>query len=167
MMRKSWWVAVAIAGLAGCTETDPEKINNNVPPPSKNPVAQAGGGASFTPGGGSSTQYPSSYPGMDKAKDAKPADSAKAEAKPAGGEVTLSEDEVAEVNKLPEPDRAAALAQKLCPVGSFESTAEGHLGSMGIPVKTVVKGQTVFTCCKSCLKSLEKDPDKYLANLKK
>ena len=40
-----------------------------------------------------------------------------------------------------------------------------ELGSMGDPVKVVVKGQTVFLCCSGCEDAIKKDPDKYLAKL--
>ncbi len=58
-------------------------------------------------------------------------------------------------------DRALIEKQKTCPV-----TGE-PLGSMGEPVKVVVKGQTVFLCCAGCEAAIKKDPDKYLAKLKK
>ena len=58
-------------------------------------------------------------------------------------------------------DRALIEKQKTCPV-----TGE-PLGSMGEPVKVVVKGQTVFLCCAGCEDAIKKDADKYLAKLKK
>ncbi|MFQ5731382.1 MAG: hypothetical protein ACE5KM_05435 [Planctomycetaceae bacterium] len=63
--------------------------------------------------------------------------------------------------KLSEADRASAEKQEMCPV------EDSHLGSMGVPVKVNVKGQDVWVCCKSCKGLLEKDPDMYLAKLKK
>ncbi len=60
---------------------------------------------------------------------------------------------------LSEADRAAALAQKVCPV-SGET-----LGEMGTPIKVTVKGRDVFLCCEGCREKLEADPDKYLAKL--
>jgi hypothetical protein len=51
--------------------------------------------------------------------------------------------------------------QKVCPVTG------AALGSMGKPVKVVVKGQTVFLCCAGCKAAIKNDPDKYLAKLKK
>ena len=56
-------------------------------------------------------------------------------------------------------DRALIAKQKVCPVTGAE------LGSMGDPVKVVVKGQTVFLCCSGCEDAIKKDPDKYLAEL--
>ena len=60
---------------------------------------------------------------------------------------------------LSETDRAAALAQKVCPV-SGET-----LGGMGTPIKVTVKGRDVFLCCPSCREKLEANPDEYLAKL--
>jgi YHS domain-containing protein len=60
---------------------------------------------------------------------------------------------------LSEADRAAALAQKVCPV------SDQALGSMGTPIKVTVKGRDVFLCCESCREKLEANPDEYLAKL--
>ena len=49
-------------------------------------------------------------------------------------------------------------AQRLCP-----ETGE-PLGSMGTPIKVMVKEQPVFICCKACEKGVLADPD---ATLKK
>ncbi len=57
-------------------------------------------------------------------------------------------------------DRELIAKQKVCPVSG------DALGSMGDPVKVVVKGQTVFLCCSGCVEAIQKDPDKYLAKLK-
>jgi len=65
--------------------------------------------------------------------------------------------------KLSPEDRAAAEAQKVCPVSGEKLGA----GLMGAPIKVTVKGQTVFLCCSGCKEDIEKDPDKYLAKLKK
>ena len=62
--------------------------------------------------------------------------------------------------ELTADDRAAIKKQKTCPVTGQP------LGSMGDPVKVVVKGQTVFLCCAACEDAIKKDPDKYLAKLK-
>lgn len=68
--------------------------------------------------------------------------------------------------QLSDEDRAAAEAQKICPV-----TGEA-LGSMGKPCKiTVTTGagedRTVFLCCGGCESSIKEAPDKYLAKLDK
>ena len=47
--------------------------------------------------------------------------------------------------------------QKTCPVTGEE------LGSMGTPVSVVVKGETVYVCCRGCAGKAQADPDKTLA----
>lgn len=44
---------------------------------------------------------------------------------------------------------------------------ENRLGRMGAPIKVMVKGETVFLCCKSCVKRAEEDPDKTLETVKR
>jgi hypothetical protein len=63
--------------------------------------------------------------------------------------------------KLPPEDRKLAQEQKFCVVES-----EHRLGSMGKPVKILVKDQPVFLCCGGCKKSALKDPEKTLATVK-
>ncbi len=46
--------------------------------------------------------------------------------------------------KLPLEDRQAATAQRLCAV------SEEPLGSMGVPIKLTIGGQTVWICCQHC-----------------
>jgi len=66
----------------------------------------------------------------------------------------------AEMAKLSEEDRAAAVAQKVCPVGG------GPLGGMGIPIKVELEGgKSAFVCCAGCADPLKDDPEKYLAKL--
>ena len=114
------------------------------------------------------SQGPGDPPKTDGKAADKPADDKKdAPAKPADGEkkdpVTLSDEEIKNIKMLPDAaDQKLALAQKVCLVGD-----PNHLGEMGVPVKEVVKGKTVFLCCKSCVEDLKKDPDKYLAKLAK
>ena len=40
-----------------------------------------------------------------------------------------------------------------------------RLGSMGPPIKLMVKGEPVFLCCGGCKKKAESDPDKTLAKV--
>ena len=56
-------------------------------------------------------------------------------------------------------DKELIEKQKTCPVMGQP------LGSMGKPVKVVVKKRTVFLCCAGCKKKLLADPDKYLKKL--
>jgi hypothetical protein len=65
------------------------------------------------------------------------------------------------LSKLPKADRKIAEQQKFCVIED-----ENRLGEMGVPVKLEIKGQTVFLCCKSCVKEAKADPDKTLAKAK-
>jgi hypothetical protein len=56
-------------------------------------------------------------------------------------------------------DQALADKQKVCPV------TDGELGSMGTPIKVMVKDRPVFICCDHCKEPLLADPDKFLAKL--
>jgi membrane fusion protein, copper/silver efflux system len=58
--------------------------------------------------------------------------------------------------KLPAVDKTLAEAQKICPI-----TGE-PLGSMGVPPKLTLKGETVFLCCLACKGDAEADPEKTL-----
>jgi Cu(I)/Ag(I) efflux system membrane fusion protein len=59
--------------------------------------------------------------------------------------------------KLAPEDRRLAEAQRFCAVQE-----ENRLGSMGPPVKVMLKGQSVFLCCRGCEKSSLADPDATL-----
>lgn len=61
--------------------------------------------------------------------------------------------------KLSPEDRKLVESQEFCPV-----LADSRLGSMGVPVKVIVRGQPVFVCCNACSKAAVKDAD---ATLKK
>jgi len=63
------------------------------------------------------------------------------------------------IEQLPEADRKRALAQRICPV------TDAALGSMGVPVKITLRGQTVFLCCKGCLGKAKRSPDEMLRKL--
>jgi hypothetical protein len=73
---------------------------------------------------------------------------------------TTPQDEDANVKaylaQLSTPDRRLAEAQKVCPV------QKNRLGTMGTPVKVLLKGEPVFLCCTGCVKDAETDPDKTL-----
>jgi Cu(I)/Ag(I) efflux system membrane fusion protein len=59
--------------------------------------------------------------------------------------------------KLSGADRRLAESQKVCPV------LLGKLGSMGMPVKVILEGQTVFLCCGSCEAKARANPAATLA----
>jgi hypothetical protein len=67
----------------------------------------------------------------------------------------------ANLAKLSPEDRQAAEEQKYCAV------EEDHrLGSMGAPIKLMIKDKPVFVCCKSCVDDAESHPDETLAKVK-
>ena len=71
---------------------------------------------------------------------------------------------VAVEDKSPAPadkqtDKELIEQQKTCPV------SDQPLGSMGKPVKVVVKGRRVFLCCAGCKKKFLANVDKYLKKL--
>jgi Cu(I)/Ag(I) efflux system membrane fusion protein len=68
----------------------------------------------------------------------------------------LSSDDLKNIEKLAPGDREMALIQRLCPVSGEP------LGSMGVPRKMSIKGQTIFLCCSGCDSEVNKEPDKYL-----
>jgi len=73
---------------------------------------------------------------------------------------TALEQEKASLARLDPEDRKLAEEQKYCVVQN-----DKRLGSMGTPVKIMVKGQPVFLCCGGCEKKALADPDKTLAKV--
>jgi hypothetical protein len=72
-----------------------------------------------------------------------------------------SEEEIAireSLAKLVEKDRQLAVAQGFCPV-----MVDNRLGTMGSPVKVMVKNQPVFLCCAGCRRRALANPDQTLA----
>lgn len=94
--------------------------------------------------------------------ESKPAAPAKPEGAPAAQAepAKLTDEEIAQIKKLPAEDQTAALAQMVCPVSG------GHLG-MDVPIKKVVDGKTLFLCCSGCEDDFNKDPKGVLAKLEK
>lgn len=64
--------------------------------------------------------------------------------------------------KLNPSDRAAAEAQRWCPI-----MPDDRLGAMGTPVKIVLEGKPVFLCCDECEKDARVYPRATLANVEK
>jgi hypothetical protein len=65
-------------------------------------------------------------------------------------------DDLQNIAQLPAADRKLAIAQRICPVTG------AALGSMGVPVKITLRGQTVFLCCKGCMGKAKRSPDEML-----
>jgi hypothetical protein len=78
------------------------------------------------------------------------------------GAVDSDEAEIkANLAKLSPEDRALAERQKYCVEQKDEL-----LGSMGVPIKLMIKGEAVFICCGGCKKNALKDEDKTLQTAK-
>ncbi len=60
------------------------------------------------------------------------------------------------LDQLSPEDRKLAEQQRICPFSQEE------LGSMGTPIKVMVKDHPVFVCCKNCVEKALKDPDETL-----
>ena len=77
------------------------------------------------------------------------------------GSVEKEKQEIAaNLGQLSKEDRKLAEAQKVCVVQN------NALGSMGVPVKIMVKGEPVFLCCEGCTKKAQSNPDGTLAKVK-
>lgn len=63
--------------------------------------------------------------------------------------------------KLSPEDHKLAEQQKFCAV---QNTVP--LGSMGVPVKTMVNGQPVFLCCAGCTETAQANPERTLATVR-
>jgi YHS domain-containing protein len=71
----------------------------------------------------------------------------------------VASDDARELAAAKQTDKELIEQQKTCPV------SDQPLGSMGKPVKVVVKGRPVFLCCAGCKKAFLADPEKYLKKL--
>jgi hypothetical protein len=67
---------------------------------------------------------------------------------------------LAALEKLDPEDRKLAEAQEWCAVQDKKP-----LGSMGKPLKIMVKGQPVFLCCEGCEETAQANADKTLAKV--
>ncbi len=78
---------------------------------------------------------------------------------------TTPSDEIATIAshlaKLSPLDKSMAQSQKLCVVQE-----KSQLGSMGVPIKLQLEGQTVFVCCDSCVETAKGNPSQALKRLK-
>jgi YHS domain-containing protein len=73
----------------------------------------------------------------------------------------LSDEELAEIKKLPAAEQDAAIKQAVCPVSGE------HLGSMEKPVKVTADGRTFYLCCGNCEKEVKANPKGVIAKLDK
>ena len=71
----------------------------------------------------------------------------------------LSAEDIKNIEQLPAEDRQPAKAQAICPVTG------AALGSMGVPVKIMLRGKPVYLCCKGCIGKAKRDPEGTLKKL--
>ena len=142
-IRRLGWTALALFALVGCEPATP---------PATTPPTSPGTPAETAP----------KPPGENETKSM-PVEPGKAEEpKKEGASVgKLSDDELAEIKKLPADEQPIALAQMTCPVSG------DHLGEMGAPIKQTIGDKTFFLCCAGCEKAVKANPEQVLAKLKK
>ena len=73
--------------------------------------------------------------------------------------VVPTEEDVKNIEQLPQEDWQPAKAQAMCPVTGVA------LGSMGVPVKITLRGKPVYLCCQGCIGKAKRDPDGTLKKL--
>jgi hypothetical protein len=132
-IRRFGWTALALFALVGC--------NSEAPTPPLPPL----------------TTPPEKATGTPTAPEPK-------DPKKEGASATkLTDEEIAEIKKLPAEDQKIALAQMTCPVSGE------HLGEsgMGAPIKQVIGDKTFFICCAGCEKTVKNNPEQVLAKLNK
>jgi hypothetical protein len=152
--RQPAWMLAMVLGLGGCA-------GNDAGAPPSPPLAPAAGKPDLSPGAGSAT----AAPGASKKEDLKDSEpppleppktgAARDEAKP----VKLTEDQIANIKKLPADEQEAALKQAVCPVSG------DPLGDMGTPFKITKEGRTFYLCCDGCVPKVERDPKAIIAKL--
>lgn len=78
-----------------------------------------------------------------------------------GDAVELNDEQIENIEMLPEGDVELAMAQKICPISGEP------LGDMGVPEKVDLDGTAVFVCCGGCVDAAKEDPAGTLAKLGK
>jgi membrane fusion protein, copper/silver efflux system len=119
------------------------------------PSAVANSSSTVAPRGAKGTEKPA-----DKPADTKPSKDREAENPSALILAKPSAKDLKNLDKLSVADRAAALAQQICPI------TENALGTMGVPVKIeLAPGKTAFLCCPGCVDEATKEPQKTIEKL--
>jgi hypothetical protein len=168
--------ALALALIVGCTEqgagpgsdldTRPAPGGPAVPAPSTdempNPAKTPSTDEAPIP---SATEVAPPVEGTPKVDDAPPADAPKTDDAPAvegpsASQVEFTEDELANIKKLPADEQEAAIKQGVCPVS-------GENLGMDVPIKVTAEGRTFYICCDGCNDEIEKDPKGVVAKLDK
>jgi hypothetical protein len=142
-IRRLGWTALALFALVGCEPAAPPAATPatpTTPPATPEPKAPT----EITP-----------MP-VEPGKAEEPKKEGAAVDKP------LSDEQLAEIKKLPADEQPIALAQKVCPV-SHDALG----GEMGVPIKQTIGDKTFYICCAGCEKTVKNKPDEVLAELAK
>ena len=136
LIRHLGWTSLALFALVGCEPAAPTTV---APAPE-------------TPGTKSAPEI-----------KAMPVEPGKPEEKKEGAAAAakLSDEELAEIKKLPADEQPLAIAQMTCPVSGE------HLGEMGAPLKQTIGDKSFYICCSGCEKAVKNKPEEVLAKLKK
>ena len=153
--------ALALALLVGCgaqedpapTAKEPSSAPAVVEPsttgnPNPGPAREAPGApvpSATEPGPTSAEPKADAAPGLEGPK---------AEA------VKFTDEELANIKKLPPAEAEAALKQAVCPVS-------GENLGMDVPIKVVAEGRTFYLCCGGCKDAVAEDPKGVVAKLDK
>ena len=170
-MRNAMWAALASTALiVGCGTEEPV---TTVPPvtPTPTPATTPDGPSMKAEIKPSMPEIKDETPKVDAPKTETPkvdvpktetpkVDAPKVDSKKADAS-KLTNDEIAEIKKLPAADQEVAMKQIACPVSGE------HLGEMGVPIKVSAEGKDFFICCKSCKKDVDSDPKAVVAKLAK
>lgn len=97
--------------------------------------------------------------GCSGGTDTKPASKTQMPVTTTKTETSADDDVKAERAKLSPDVRELVEAQEWCPV------SDDRLGSMGPPIKLMIKDKPVFICCDGCKKKAEADAEKTLAKV--
>jgi YHS domain-containing protein len=186
VIRRFGWSALVLAALAGCgnqaqesttkvgpseTAPYPASPSPESPPPTTSSAETSPGTDKGTTSPGNTNELPkvegptieAPTPSPATKEELKKSNETKAGGTTTGAKVasvSLSDEEVAEIKKLPGGEAERAIQQAVCPVSGE------NLGSMGVPVKVMAEGQTFYLCCKSCNKDVRDDPKAVVAKLR-
>jgi hypothetical protein len=176
--RKFWWAGLTLAAFVGCAEE--QQTTPSTPPASTGPAATNPPGPATSPdmpepakpeakdadkaGDKKDADKPESPPASLPKIEAPKVDAPKSDADKDGDKKSdaakLTDDQLAEIKKLPADEQPLAIKQTICPVSGE------NLGDMGVPIKVSAEGKTFFICCKGCKKEVDSDAKAVLAKLK-
>lgn len=150
--------ALALALIVGCSAQEaegPGAVEATRPAPGAPPVV-----APSTDGGANPAPTPSEPPAPipSATEVAPPVEAEPAVEGPKASATKLTDEELANIKKLPADEQEAALKQAVCPVS-------GENLGMDVPIKVSAEGRDFYICCGGCKDAVEKDPKGVLAKL--